>query len=96
MTNPRNVFLNPATPKMRRYEALCARYVDGCSTAEAARRFGYSHGSFRNLCSAFLDNPDWGFFEPRQPDPDESPPRPAKALRDGRILELRDQRALSV
>ncbi len=96
MTNPRNVFLNPATPKMRRYEALRARYVDGCSTAEAARRFGYSHGSFRNLCSAFLDNPDWGFFEPRQPDPDESPPRPAKALRDGRILELRDQRALSV
>ena len=57
---------------------------------------GYSHGSYDNLGSAILDNSDRSFFEPRQPDSDENPPGPAKVLRDCRIPELRDQRALSI
>ena len=72
MKDPRDVFRKPATPAMRRYEALRARFVDQCSIAEAAARFGYAPGSLRNLCSAFLANPDWSFFSPPPADP--SPP----------------------
>ena len=96
MTLPRDVFLQPATPTMRRYEALRARFVEGCSVAEAADRFGYSPGSFRNLCSAFQANPDWSFFEPPPAQPPPSAPAPDKSQRDRRILELRDQRQLSI
>ena len=97
MTLPRDVFLQPATPTMRRYEALRARFVEGCSLSEAARRFGYSPGSFRNLCSAFQANPDWSFFEPPPAPPAPTAPAPhSKSDRDQRILELRDQRQLSI
>ena len=61
---PKDVFLNPATPAQRRYEALRARYVDGADCRTAAEAFGYSVAGFRNLCSAFMANPDWSFFQP--------------------------------
>jgi len=97
VTLPRDVFLQPTTPTMRRYEALRARFVEGCSLAEAARRFGYSPGSFRNLCSAFQANPDWSFFEPPPAlPPPTTAPAPDKSDRDQRILALRDQRQLSI
>ena len=96
MTDPRDVFLNPATPTMRRYEALRARFVEHCSTTEAARRFGYAPGTLRNLCSDFLANPHWSFFAPPPPPPSPSPPALDKAARDRRILQLRDQRQLSI
>ena len=84
MTAPADRFLQPASPRQRRYEALRARFVDGCSTAEAADRFGYAPGSFRNLCSQFLrsDDPDFLFPpsgprpRPRAPPP-TPPPEPA-------------------
>ena len=90
MTDPRSVFLKPRTRTMRRYEALRARFVEGCSTAEAARRFGYAHGTFRNLCSEFLANPDWDFFDPPQPAGEQGPAGTDRAERDRRILQLRD------
>ncbi len=31
-------FLDPKSPRQRRYEALRARFVEGCPTDEAARR----------------------------------------------------------
>lgn len=96
MTDPRDVFLNPATPAMRRYEALRARFVERCSTTEAARRFGYAPGTLRNLCSDFLANPHWSFFAPEPAPPSPSPPALDKAARDRRILQLRDQRQLSI
>jgi len=90
MTDPRDVFLKPRTRAMRRYEALRARFVEGCSTAEAARRFGYAPGSFRNLCSEFLANPDWGFFETGQPAGEREAVGSDRAERNRRILKLRD------
>ncbi len=96
MTDPRDVFLKPATPTMRRYEALRARFVEHCSTTEAARRFGYAPGTLRNLCSDFLANPHWSFFAPPPPPPSPSPPALDRAARDRRILQLRDQRQLSI
>ena len=59
-----NRFLDPKSPRQRRYEALRARFVEGCPTDEAARRFGYSHGSFRNLCSQFVNAEDPDFLFP--------------------------------
>ena len=54
MIDPADRFLQPSSSRQRRYEALRARFVDGCSSAEAASRFGYAPGSFRNLGGLFL------------------------------------------
>ena len=93
MTEPQKRFLQPSSPRQRRYEALRARFVEGCSCAEAARRFGYSPGSFRNLCSQFLNADDPGFLFPAQP-PAAAPSGPAEkpsATARRRILALRQQ-----
>jgi len=55
-------FLVPSNPTHRQYEALRAYFVEGLSSAEAARRFGYSPGSFRVLCHQFRRDPDREFF----------------------------------
>ena len=91
------VFLRPTHPKLRQYEALRARHVERCSTREAAERFGYNHSYFRNLCADFLANPRSSFFLP-EPETAEAPEptRSRRAERDRRILELRDERRLSV
>ena len=99
MTNYADRFLRPKSGRQRRYEALRARYVDGVSTAEAAERFGFAHGTLRNLCSAFMrsDDPQLFFWpEPKSRAP-EPPDRPDPAeLRRERILELRTGRRLSI
>ena len=86
-------FLSPANSTHRQYEALRAHYVDRLTLDEAARRFGYSVGTFRNLCAAFRKQPDRSFFLPdrrgrRKPGPE--------ADRDRRIVELRIRENLSV
>ena len=73
--------------------ALRARFVEGCTTEEAARRFGYSHGSFRNLCSQFInaEDPDFLFPAPAKAKPPEAEPADRRAERRQRVLDLRRQ-----
>ena len=99
MTNHADRFLRPKSGRQRRYEALRARFVDGVPTAEAAERFGFAHGTMRNLCSAFMRSDDLHLFfwpEPksREPEPPDAPD-PAELLRE-RILGLRTGRRLSI
>lgn len=62
-------FLEPTNTTHRQYEALRAYYVDHLPSAEAARFFGYTPGSFRVLCHAFRQNPKRAFFLPPSKNP---------------------------
>ena len=55
-------FLTPENTAHRQYEALRAYYVDRVPAAEAAQRFGYTVGSFRQLAHQFRSNPKRQFF----------------------------------
>jgi hypothetical protein len=55
-------FLTPANTAHRHYEALRAFFVDGLPGPQAARRFGYSYGSFRGLVHQFRQDPGRAFF----------------------------------
>ena len=57
-------FLQPANVNQRQYEALRAYFVEGLPSAEAAKRFGYTPGSFRVLTHQFRRNPSRPFFLP--------------------------------
>jgi hypothetical protein len=57
-------FLEPSNSTHRQYEALRAFFVDGVPSAEAARRFGYTPGSFRVLVHQFRAHPGRDFFVP--------------------------------
>src|SRR5262245_16254783 len=50
-------FLAPESPLQRQYEALRAYYVERLPSHEAARRFGYTPGSFRVLCHQCRHDP---------------------------------------
>lgn len=81
-------FLEPRCPAQRQYEALRAFFVEGLSSAQAARRFGYTPGSFRVLCHQFRQDPDRDFFRPSKPGPTHAPKR--DPLRQ-RVIALRKQ-----
>ena len=81
-------FLEPANPTHRQYEALRAYFVEDLPSAEVARRFGYSAGSFRVLTHQFRQHPDRPFFLPPQKGPQASPK--ADRLRD-KVVALRKQ-----
>jgi hypothetical protein len=49
----RRFFREPSGPLQRQYEALRAVFLDGLSQKEAAERFGYSYGAFRQLVHQF-------------------------------------------
>ena len=57
LIDPAQFFLAPSSSRQRQYEALRAYFVDGLDSAEAARRFGYSPGTFRVMCSRFRHDP---------------------------------------
>jgi len=57
-------FLQPGNATHRQYEALRAYFVDRLRSAEAARRFGYTPGSFRVLVHQFRQDPRREFFLP--------------------------------
>jgi transposase-like protein len=82
------LFLEPANSTHRRYEALRAFFVDGLPSAEAARRFGYTPGSFRVLVHQFRSGPHRDFF--RSPARDGRAPGKQKRLRQ-QVVALRKQ-----
>src|SRR5881409_1499751 len=62
LTDLARFFLEPSNTTHRQYEALRAYFVEHLPSAEAARRFGYTPGSFRVLCHEFRRNPRRPFF----------------------------------
>ena len=88
LTDLARVFLEPANATHRQYEALRAYFVDGLPSDQAARRFGYTPGSFRVLVHQFRQNPQRDFFSTPAKGPRTAPK--ADPLRD-RIIALRKQ-----
>jgi len=87
-------FLAPEKTTHRQYEALRAYFVEGLSSKEAARRFGYTPGSFRGLCHRFRKIEDRAdhFFRDVPRGPQAAPVR--DRLRD-KVVAMR-KRNLSV
>jgi transposase len=81
-------FLEPTNATHRQYEALRAYFVEDLPSAEVARRFGYSPGSFRVLAHEFRQQPDRSFFLPPQKGPQASPK--TDRVRD-KVVALRKQ-----
>jgi transposase-like protein len=57
LTDPAQFFSTPACPRQRQYEALRAYFLDDRPSAEVARAFGYTPGTFRVLCHQFRHDP---------------------------------------
>jgi hypothetical protein len=70
-------FLSPQLPLQRQYEALRAYFVEEEASADVARRFGYSAGTFRVLCHQFRHDPDKraSFFRQPHRGPQSAPAR---------------------
>jgi Transposase DDE domain len=88
LTDLARVFLEPANSTHRQYEALRAFFVDRLPGAAVARRFGYTHGSFRVLVHQFRQDPRRPFFLAPAKGPQSAPK--ADPLRDV-IIALRKQ-----
>lgn len=83
-------FAAPETAPQRQYEALRAYFVEQAASAEVARRFGYSAGSFRVLCHQFRNDPGKrdAFFAASRQGPQRAP---ARDLVRERAVALRKQ-----
>jgi hypothetical protein len=88
LTDLSPLFLEPTNATHRQYEALRAFVVDRLPSAEAARRFGYTPGSFRVLVHQFRQNPRRDFFLKRAKGPQSAPK--TDPVRD-RIIALRKE-----
>jgi hypothetical protein len=77
ITKCQQFFTEPATARQRQYEALRAFYLEGQPSAEVARRFGYTSGSFRGLCHSFRRGELGEFFTANRPGPREQPKKSA-------------------
>lgn len=88
LTTLARVFLEPQNSTHRQYEALRAYFLEGLPSAEAARRFGYTPGSFRVLCSEFRKQPHRPFFLPPAKGPATAPK--SDPVRE-RVIALRKQ-----
>jgi hypothetical protein len=73
----RRFFLAPTSPKQRQYEALRAYFVDGRPSAQVARDFGYSPGSFHVMCHHFRRAAAPVFFVAPRPGPRVQPKKSA-------------------
>lgn len=89
ITDPRRFFDAPATPRQRQYEALRAFFVEGLSSADAARRFGYSPGAFRVLCHKFRQGELPDFFATPRHGP-QSQPKKSRAREHAIALRKRN------
>lgn len=63
LTSVQNAFLEPTNAVHRQYEALRAYFIDGNSSKDVAKQFGYTPGSFRVLCCQFRNDPHREFFQ---------------------------------
>ena len=79
----RRFFREPTGPLQRQYEALRAVFLAGLSQKEAAGRFGYAYGAFRQLvhqfrhgCAAGSPPPCFSSHAPGDP----RPSRPRRRL----------------
>lgn len=88
LTDLTRPFLQPQNSTHRQYEALRAYFVEGLPSAEAARRGGYTAGSFRVLVHQFRQNPDRQFFLPPAKGPKTAPK--TERLRE-KVIALRKQ-----
>jgi len=88
LTSYARYFLRPSNATHRQYEALRAYFVAGLPSAEAARRLGYSPGSFRVLCHQFRAQPTRAFFLPSGKGPATAPK--SDPVRE-RVVALRKQ-----
>ncbi len=92
ITSEARFFREPKHPRQRQYEALRAYFVEGLSSAEAARQFGYQPGSLRVLCWRFRHHMDRDFFRAIPHGPQSQPRK--DAVRE-RIIAFR-KRHLSI
>ncbi len=81
-------FLQPSNSTHRQYEALRAYFVQGLPSKEAAKRFGYTEGSFRVLVHEFRQNPHRRFFLPPAKGPHKAP---KKDVARERVIALRKE-----
>jgi len=88
LTDPQRFFLEPSNSAQRQYEALRAFFIEELPSAEAAKRFGDTPGSFRVLVHDFRHDPDPQCFIPPHRGPDSAPK--SAPLRE-RIITLRKQ-----
>ncbi len=70
-------FSEATSAKHRQYEALRAYFVEERPSAEVARDFGYTAGSFQVLCHHFRREPDPVFFVSPHPGPRDQPKKSA-------------------
>lgn len=78
-------FTVPTHPSHRRYEALRAYFVEGATSKEVARRFGYAPGTVDAMVRDFRRG-DRGFFAERRPGPRRAP---AKEAARAEVIKLR-------
>ncbi len=88
ITECRGFFLEPRSARQRQYEALRRYFVDGVSSKEAARAFGYSEGAFRVLCHQFRREADPAFFLTPKPGPRSQPKKSAARARIEQMRKL--------
>ena len=88
LTDQKRFFLEPSNSAQRQYEALRAFFIEELPSAEAAKRFGDTPGSFRVLVHDFRHDPDPQFFIPPHRGPDSAPK--SDPLRES-IITLRKQ-----
>jgi transposase len=91
-TSCKRFFTDPASSRQRQYEAFRAYFVEGRPSAEVARAFGYTPGSFQVMCHHFRREREPVFFVSPRPGPRT---QPKKAAARDRAVELR-KRNLSV
>lgn len=81
-------FRDPDNSKQRQYEALRAYFCDKLPSDDVARMFGYSPGSFRQLCHQFRNTEKPEFFITPKHGPQAQPKKdPAREI----VVALRKQ-----
>lgn len=86
ITKCRDFFHVPQNARQRQYEAFRAFFVEDLSSAEVARRFGYTPASFRVMCHKFRRDMQPEFFTTPRRGP-QSQPKKSAALAE--IIALR-------